>query len=97
VAEQGETARAVRPDLEDDQLTQAVLASFEQAGGERFRTVMRSLVRHLHAFVWEVELTEEEWARGIDFPQDQYAPTSAGRWSAGSGGPPSRRTWPPPA
>lgn len=51
----------------DDQLTQAVLASFEQAASDRFRTVVQSLVRHLHAFVREVELTEEEWSRGIDF------------------------------
>ncbi len=28
---------------------------------------MQSLVRHLHAFVKDVELTEEEWFRGIDF------------------------------
>jgi hydroxyquinol 1,2-dioxygenase len=28
---------------------------------------MQSLVKHLHAFVREVELTEEEWSRGIDF------------------------------
>jgi protocatechuate 3,4-dioxygenase beta subunit len=28
---------------------------------------MRSLIRHLHAFVREVELTEEEWAAGIRF------------------------------
>jgi hydroxyquinol 1,2-dioxygenase len=67
MAEQGQTARAVQPDLGDDQLTQAVLASFGQATGERLRAVMQSLVRHLHAFVREVELTEEEWARGIEF------------------------------
>jgi hydroxyquinol 1,2-dioxygenase len=33
----------------------------------RFTTVMTSLVRHLHAFASEVELTEEEWFAGIDF------------------------------
>jgi hydroxyquinol 1,2-dioxygenase len=34
---------------------------------ERFQEVMQSLVRHLHAFASEVELTEEEWFAGIEF------------------------------
>jgi hydroxyquinol 1,2-dioxygenase len=53
--------------LADEDLTQAVLASFEGAGSERFKTVAGSLVRHLHAFATEVGLTEEEWFAGIDF------------------------------
>ena len=65
MAEQDKTV--VQPGLDDEQLTQAVLASFERSPGERLRTVVQSLVRHLHAFVREVELTEEEWAGGIDF------------------------------
>jgi hypothetical protein len=67
VAERQETAQAVTHDLADDRLTRAVLASFEQSTSDRFRTVLQSLVRHPHAFVREVELTEQEWARGIDF------------------------------
>ena len=53
--------------LADEDLTRAVLASFEDSTSERFRQVVQSLVRHLHAFVKEVGLTEEEWFRGIDF------------------------------
>jgi hydroxyquinol 1,2-dioxygenase len=53
--------------LADDDLTQAVLASFDGARGERFKTVAQSLVRHLHAFITEVELSEDEWRQGIDF------------------------------
>src|SRR5258708_8483488 len=53
--------------LADEDLTQAVLASFGDSTSERFRQVVPSLVRHLHAFVKEVGLTEEEWFRGIDF------------------------------
>lgn len=53
--------------LADEELTRAVLRSFEGARSERFEEVARSLVRHLHAFVSEVRLTEEEWFRGIDF------------------------------
>lgn len=34
---------------------------------ERLADVMRSLVEHLHAFVKDVELTEEEWAVAIGF------------------------------
>ncbi|WP_321367417.1 intradiol ring-cleavage dioxygenase [uncultured Celeribacter sp.] len=34
---------------------------------ERLADVMRSLVEHLHAFVKDVELTEEEWAVAIEF------------------------------
>ena len=33
----------------------------------RLREVMTSLVRHLHAFAKEVELTKEEWDLAIDF------------------------------
>lgn len=53
--------------LADEDLTQAVLATFERSQSERFQQVMQSLVRHLHAFAREVELTEEEWFKGIDF------------------------------
>lgn len=54
-------------DLADEDLTRAVLASFAHSTSERFQTVVQSLVRHLHAFVSEVQLTEEEWFKGIDF------------------------------
>ena len=54
-------------DLADEDLTQAVLDSFAHSKSERFQAVMQSLVRHLHAFVSEVQLTEEEWFKGIDF------------------------------
>src|SRR5690348_16477418 len=53
--------------LADEDLTQAVLATFEHSQSERFQQVMQSLVRHLHAFAKEVELTEDEWFKGIDF------------------------------
>jgi hydroxyquinol 1,2-dioxygenase len=65
VAERHRTV--VQPGLDDEELTRAVLASFGRSADERLRTVVESLVRHLHAFVREVELTEEEWARAIDF------------------------------
>lgn len=49
------------------EVTEEVLASFETSGSARYRDVMRSLVRHLHAFAREVRLTEREWEQGIEF------------------------------
>lgn len=54
-------------DLADEKLTEEVLARFENSKSERYGEIMQSLVKHLHAFVSEVELTEEEWFEGIDF------------------------------
>src|ERR1700741_1405066 len=51
--------------LADTDLTEAVVASFK--GPDRFKEIADSLVRHLHAFASEVQLTEEEWFEGIDF------------------------------
>jgi catechol 1,2-dioxygenase len=51
----------------EEHSAEAVAASFAEAADPRLREVMTSLVRHLHAFVKDVELTEEEWAAGIDF------------------------------
>ncbi len=48
-------------------ITDRVLASFDSSGSQRFADVMQSLVRHLHAFVREVRLTEGEWEAAIDF------------------------------
>src|SRR3954449_3476938 len=53
--------------LADEDLTQAVLASFADAKTARFRQIAESLVQHLHAFAADVQLTEEEWFAGIDF------------------------------
>jgi hydroxyquinol 1,2-dioxygenase len=54
-------------DLGGQALTDAVVASFDGSTDERTRIVMGALVRHLHAFAREVDLTEEEWFKGIDF------------------------------
>lgn len=61
-----ESANRTR-NLADEDLTQAVLATFNHATSERFQQMMHSLVKHLHAFVKDVELTEEEWFKGIDY------------------------------
>jgi hydroxyquinol 1,2-dioxygenase len=48
-------------------LTAAVLASFDTTPSPRLREVLQGLVRHLHAYVREVGLTEPEWRSAIDF------------------------------
>ena len=54
-------------DLSSDALIQEVVDSFGNASPERFRIIMQSLVRHLHAFAQEVQFTEDEWLVGIQF------------------------------
>jgi len=53
--------------LTEANLTEAVLGKLEGATDPRFKQIMTSLIKHLHAFVREVELTEEEWFTGIQF------------------------------
>jgi hydroxyquinol 1,2-dioxygenase len=48
-----------------DDITAAVLASYDKCPDERLGTVMRSLTAHLHAFAKDVALTEEEWRTAI--------------------------------
>jgi len=50
-----------------DPLTQAVRASFENAESKRLRLVLDSLVRHLHGFITDVGISEDEWLCGIEF------------------------------
>src|SRR5258708_12108044 len=51
----------------EELMTQNVLESIAQTPNPRLKTVMTSLIRHLHACIREVELTEEEWALAIQF------------------------------
>jgi len=51
----------------EDDITSEVLRRFEATPDVRLRQVMQSLVRHLHAFVKDVELTDAEWFAAIQF------------------------------
>ncbi|MFI5444473.1 intradiol ring-cleavage dioxygenase [Polaromonas sp. UC242_47] len=53
--------------LNQDTITQAVLARFAGTPDARLKELMTSLVQHLHAFAREVKLTEAEWLAGIEF------------------------------
>src|SRR5947207_14471403 len=51
----------------EDNLTAAVIQRFNESEDPRFREIITSAVKHLHAFAREVNLTEEEWFEGIKF------------------------------
>ncbi len=50
-----------------DSVTTAVLEAMAQGDDPRLKEITASFVRHMHAFVREVGLTEKEWDVGVDF------------------------------
>ncbi len=55
-------------DFTADNLTETVVAACQKnASSPRTKQIMGSLVTHLHAFAKEVELTESEWFKAIEF------------------------------
>jgi hydroxyquinol 1,2-dioxygenase len=50
-----------------DKLTQDVVDAFAGTPDARLRVLMTSLVKHIHAFAREVDLTPEEWLAGLKF------------------------------
>lgn len=50
-----------------DALVQQVVDSFAATPDPRLREILASLVRHLHGFIRETQLTEREWMQGIEF------------------------------
>jgi hydroxyquinol 1,2-dioxygenase len=62
-------AREVSPEqaAREDELVERVVHSFDGCTDARLRELMDSLVRHLHSFIREVRLTEDEWVTAIDF------------------------------
>jgi hydroxyquinol 1,2-dioxygenase len=51
----------------ESRLTQQVIASFDNTPDPRLREVLVSMVSHLHAFIRDVRLTEQEWEQAISF------------------------------
>jgi protocatechuate 3,4-dioxygenase beta subunit len=60
-------ARAGGALFTEERSAEVVAASFEGTPDARLKGVLTSLVRHMHAFVKDVELTEGEWGAAIDF------------------------------
>jgi hydroxyquinol 1,2-dioxygenase len=54
-------------DFSEDNITDIALERLEDADGERFTEIMTGVIRHLHNFVRDVELTQREWEIAIDF------------------------------
>jgi hydroxyquinol 1,2-dioxygenase len=53
--------------LTEANLTDTVIAAMAGAKSPRLKEILASLVRHVHAFIREVNLTEAEWLAGIQF------------------------------
>lgn len=58
---------ATQYNLDETTITAAVIDQFASTPDPRLQQIMTSLVRHLHDFAREVNLTEDEWFQGIDF------------------------------
>ena len=64
---------ALRPDValeqirREDELVSRVVDSFDHCDDARLRLVMQALTRHLHAFIREVRLTEDELYTAVGF------------------------------
>lgn len=53
--------------IDHNTITDAAIEQMASTPNPRLREVMEALVRHLHAFTREVDLTPEEWLEGIKF------------------------------
>ena len=56
--------------FDEKSITEAVIARMSNCEDPRFRHVMTSLIRHVHDFVRDVQLTEKEWITAIQFLTD---------------------------
>lgn len=53
--------------LTEENVTEAVIDQLSNCKDPRLQEVMASLVKHLHGWVREIQPTEEEWLKGIEF------------------------------
>jgi len=51
----------------EERMTQSAIESLAHTPNARLKAVMTCLIEHLHTFIREVELTQEEWEQGIAF------------------------------
>ena len=56
--------------VDENTITADALSRIQGTADPRLKRIMSSLIRHLHDFAREVELTEEEWWQGIKFLTD---------------------------
>ena len=55
------------PYVNEKNLTDVVLERWKNIPDPRLNEIMQSFIKHLHAFVRDVEPSEKEWATAIDF------------------------------
>jgi hydroxyquinol 1,2-dioxygenase len=55
------------PQFNDTELTEAVIRSFEETPDPRVKFLMEELVKSLHGFVRNTNLTQDEWMYAIEF------------------------------
>ena len=65
--------------IDENTITPAVLQRIAGTEDARLKQIMTSLVGHLHDFVREVKLTEDEWKAGIAFLTETGQKCSATR------------------
>ena len=53
--------------LTEENTTDVVLNAWSSNPDPRFKEIMDAMIRHLHDFVREVQLTEEEWGAAIKY------------------------------
>ena len=53
--------------LDENTITDEAVRRLENCKDARFKEILTSLTRHLHAFAREVKLTEAEWMQGIEY------------------------------
>jgi hypothetical protein len=63
----------------DPNFTDAVINAIGPKVDDRTRFVMGKLIRHLHDFIREVELTNEEWFEGVRFVNSIGKTTTSSR------------------
>ena len=55
------------PYATEENLTDLALKQWEACHSPRMRQIMQSLVRHVHGFVRDVDLTQDEWLMAVDW------------------------------
>jgi hydroxyquinol 1,2-dioxygenase len=62
-----DTDMALEQVRREEELVARVVQSFANCSDARLRLLMQALTRHVHAFIREVRLTEDEWSAAIRF------------------------------
>lgn len=53
--------------MTEENSVEVVLARMKECSDPRFRMIMTSIIKHLHAVIKEIEPTQDEWYAAIQF------------------------------